>query len=120
MPKIIKPKVIAVSEEALSKFTKIDLDNVKDFFNSDTLFLSVNTLGKKKKSYTLHSQFQTRCKFVRGANLRHCFFNNNKVMVQDMPININESQEDYDWAMDDMKAIVKDLIKRNMLYGRKF
>ena len=120
MPKIIKPKIIYVSDELLSKFTKVDLGNIKEFFEADTLFLSIGSIGKGNPKNILISQFNTRSKFIKDSKIKHYFFSNNQVLLDEVNIYSSESDEDYNWAMDDMKVIIKDLIKKNMLYGRKF
>jgi len=92
--------------------TKITLDNIKEFFESNSLFFVVI-------DGVIVNQFSPRSIFVAGT--RHSFYHifDNKVICRSVKIHTSELQEDYDNGIFDMKVLIKDYIKRSILYGTK-
>lgn len=101
-------KELVLSFEA----TKITLDNVKEFFESCAIFIVIDSDGK------IVNQFSNRGIFV--ANTKHVFshiFDGN-VVSKSIKIHTSELQEDYNNAMSDMKVLIKEYIKKGVLYGK--
>lgn len=92
---------------------KITLDNVKEFFESSALFVVLDDNMK------IVNQFTNRSIFV--ANTKHVFkhiFDGN-VISKNIKIYTSELQEDYNNAMSDMKVLIKEYIKKGVLYGKQ-
>jgi hypothetical protein len=109
-----------ISNDLLSTFTKLNLDNIKEFFEGDTLFIAVSQEGTKDKIInTLANQFITRSKFVKNNTVvfRHVY--ENEIITNNVKIFTDEVESDYNDNMSDMKSLIKDYISKNMLYGRR-
>jgi hypothetical protein len=94
------------------EITKITLDNIKEFFESTSLFIVI-------VDGEIVNQFANRSMFI--ANIKHRFYHifDNNIVYKDIKIYTSELQEDYNWAMDDMKALIKGYIAKNVLYAKK-
>ena len=92
--------------------TKITLDNIKEFFESKTLFIVIS-------EGVIVNQFCTRDIFIKNKsfNFYHSFGGN--LVCKNVKIYTDELQEYYDDSVSDMKVLIKDYIKKDILYGTK-
>jgi len=107
-------KSLVISKAIFDKFNKIDDKNIKDFFNETTMFIII--VNAKNKINMLHSFMVTR-KLTKGVfkfnymwdgNLSSC-----NVIVRE-----NESAENYEIRINDLKSYMKNEIKFGRLYAR--
>tara|TARA_R110000868_G_scaffold111290_1_gene300721 strand:+ start:4729 stop:5073 length:345 start_codon:yes stop_codon:yes gene_type:complete len=94
------------------EITKITLDNVKEFFESPSLFIVIS-------EGVIVNQFLPREILVKDDNVKFYHIFNGDLVCKNVKIYTNELQDDYDNSISDMKVLIKDYIKRNILYGAR-
>lgn len=119
--KAIENKSSYISDKLMKEFTKITLDNIKEFFESKTLFIILIQEGSKKDGfkYIIANQFITRDRFISKSNIIFTHIFDGKIISRNVDIKTTELEEDYNNAVSDMKVLIKEYIKREVLYGKQ-
>ena len=117
----VKSNSSYVSEDIMSKLTKITLDNIKEFFENKTLFIVLIKEGSEKIGfkYSISNQFNTRSRFIANKNIIYSYIFDNKIVLNNVLIKTEELLEDYIDSMNSTKSLIKKHISNDQLYGIK-
>lgn len=106
---------LVLSRNQFDKFELINDDNIKDYWSFDTLFIMVDV--KKNKFTMIHSFFipqkLSKCKMF------YRYWWDDVLVSSSIQIKEEESDQDYSDRLSDAKALIKNSIKKQSLYGSK-
>ncbi len=110
-----KKKIEIIKNEFIeNNFTKITLDNIKDFFNYKTLFVVLDI-----KSGAIVNQFAYKERFIKNNSHISYSVRDNKIISYEFIIRTTQLEEDYLNSVSDLKKLIKDYIKIGSLYGKQ-
>lgn len=108
-------KSLVITKIIFDKFSKITNDNIREFFNHDVMFI-VAIVSKNKVVMT--NSFMVTPQLKKGPFRFHYLWDGN-LSSYNMIVKQNESNEDYNTRISDLKSYMKNEIKLGRLYARK-
>lgn len=119
--KNVQNRANIIDDELLSEFTKIHLNNIKEFFeHSSTLFIAVSIEGVKKSiKKMIANQFINREQFIKDKAVRYHHIYDGQIMSNSVKIHTSELESDYNDNMSDLKTMIKEYINKDVLYAKK-
>lgn len=119
--KAVQNKPGYISNELMSEFTKLDFVNIKDFFESKSLFIVLIPEGTKKDGfkYQIANQFVNRERFIANRSVLYAYIFDDNIVKNNVKIKTTETELDYQDSIDSLKYIIKDYINKGVLYAKK-
>lgn len=109
-------KSLVMSKDYFNSLVLINDVNIKDYYNDDSsMFFIVSVL---KNKISVMNSFSIRRRMVKGFVLFKFYWDSN-ILSNSVKIHNEETIEDYNVMIDDIKKYIKNEIKLKRLYGRK-
>lgn len=108
-------RTLILSKENFSKFTKVNLGNISEFYRDVAIFIVYSIKGNE---HELIHTFESRKRCKKGENICHYLFDGS---IKEFKYNRSkdESEADYNEYMDNFLPYLKEQIKLNRLYAIK-
>ena len=115
MAKQLKDLTRILSKDNFSKFTKINEENVQEYYYNNSLFIVYEIVGLNHNF--IHS-FNGRKRYNKGLN-KFTMIYDNTVKEFEFKLYSGETEDQYNKLMDDVYPYLKEQIKLSRLYALK-
>ncbi len=105
-----------ISKPFFDSLTKLTQDNYIEFLKSESMFFIVSLV--KNKAFVVLNSFYNRKIMTKGFYIFK-FYCSDEIHSIRMNVKADESVDDYNDMVKDVKTIIKNEIKNNRLYGLK-
>jgi len=110
-------QTLLMKQHQFNEYSAINDNNIKDYFNYNTVFITAIVVNGKLKS--INNSFVLRERFIRGNYHTYFYLLNGEINSYRFKINLTETEEDYNASNEDIKIMIKKYIKQGILYGKR-
>lgn len=109
-------KSLIMSKEFFSELTKITIDNIKDFFGYNTLFLFIE---KNNLNYELKSSFIVNTKRNKGENYKFRWYWDGEIKTSYIFISKGQTDNDHKDEIESYKSLIRRGINDGTIYAKR-
>jgi len=108
-------KSLVMSSDYFNSLTKIDLNNISSFFGFESIFFIIESNGK---SNTVIRTIIIDRQYIKGDYF-YRFYWDSSIKECIVKISKNETDDDFKERIESFRKILKDGIKKGILYAKK-